>query len=314
MKKIILAIGVIILGLGFLLAGCGGTLGNSKEKVQGESGAYAMNVPADNPLFQFCSATSEHVHMLNSVLTVEAMINTNGGSGTVFSRGYGDLGSGSGIVLGVDPADGTAHFEAPDGDLNSLGTGGAGSTTVVNDGLWHHLAGVLVGLHPAVVHPATATCNAPALAGVAHVDIYVDGNLENCAAGAFPASIDDCITDGITEPCPNTIGRDLSTVVGAPRFIGIIDEVRLWKATRTQNQIMAWMESEIKGEEAWSIADPDNTIAGYWKFNEGTGQTATDSSGYGNNCAMFQCVGGTCGGQDEEFGDWFGAWAPGYPF
>ena len=57
---------------------------------------------------------------------------------------------------------------------------------------------------------------------------------------------------------------------------GKIAEARVWSVARTQQQI--W-------ENMYEIADPasDPTLLGYWKFNEGAGNTVKDYSMYGNN-------------------------------
>jgi hypothetical protein len=54
------------------------------------------------------------------------------------------------------------------------------------------------------------------------------------------------------------------------RFNGIIDEVRLWDVARTQQEIQQTMHQELDGSE--------QGLVGYWKFNEGTGNTAYDIS------------------------------------
>ncbi|HAN76291.1 MAG TPA: hypothetical protein DCQ31_00230 [Bacteroidales bacterium] len=58
-------------------------------------------------------------------------------------------------------------------------------------------------------------------------------------------------------------------------FNGLIDEVRLWNTVRNQNQIRL---------NACSINPATEGLAGYWRFNEGTGSPiATDLSGKGNH-------------------------------
>jgi len=58
-------------------------------------------------------------------------------------------------------------------------------------------------------------------------------------------------------------------------FDGIIDDVRIWNVARTQQQIQDNMNKELVGNETG--------LVGYWKFNEGTGTTAYDSTANGNN-------------------------------
>lgn len=57
---------------------------------------------------------------------------------------------------------------------------------------------------------------------------------------------------------------------------GKIAEARVWSVARTPEQI--W-------ENMYDIENPadDPTLLGYWKFNEGTGNTVRDYSMYGND-------------------------------
>lgn len=58
-------------------------------------------------------------------------------------------------------------------------------------------------------------------------------------------------------------------------FAGAIDEVRIWNAARSQTEIQANMSHPLTGTES-------NLIA-YWKFDEGTGTNAYDSTTNGHN-------------------------------
>ncbi len=57
---------------------------------------------------------------------------------------------------------------------------------------------------------------------------------------------------------------------------GMIAEARVWSVARTPEQI---------NESMYGIENPQNdaTLLGYWKFNEGEGNTVKDYSQYGNN-------------------------------
>jgi Concanavalin A-like lectin/glucanases superfamily len=69
------------------------------------------------------------------------------------------------------------------------------------------------------------------------------------------------------------IGYDSS---GTPDYIcGTLDEVRVWKVARTEAQIQANMNHSL------SLPQPD--LVEYWKFDEGSGTSASDSSGQGNS-------------------------------
>jgi len=60
-----------------------------------------------------------------------------------------------------------------------------------------------------------------------------------------------------------------------PRFFpGVIDEVRVWNFAKTAAQIQSLMNKILTGSESG--------LVGYWNFEEGDGQTASDGSGNGN--------------------------------
>ncbi len=58
------------------------------------------------------------------------------------------------------------------------------------------------------------------------------------------------------------------------RLQGAIDEVRIWKLERTQSEIQANMNRQITGTDA--------NLVGYWRMDEGSGNTVADQSGNGN--------------------------------
>lgn len=58
-------------------------------------------------------------------------------------------------------------------------------------------------------------------------------------------------------------------------FDGEIDDVRVWNVSRTQKQIQDNMNKELVGNETG--------LVGYWKFNEESGTTATDSTSNSND-------------------------------
>jgi hypothetical protein len=60
-----------------------------------------------------------------------------------------------------------------------------------------------------------------------------------------------------------------------PNFKGHLDEVRIWNVARTQEEIQVDMHRELGGNEPG--------LVGYWKFNEGSGDTAYDSSSNNND-------------------------------
>jgi hypothetical protein len=66
-------------------------------------------------------------------------------------------------------------------------------------------------------------------------------------------------------------------------FNGKIDEVRIWNVARAQPQIQNTMNT-ILTEEYYST--PDSGLVGYWRLDEGTGQTVEDLSFYASNAIL----------------------------
>ncbi|MCP4249380.1 MAG: hypothetical protein GY778_20240 [bacterium] len=68
-------------------------------------------------------------------------------------------------------------------------------------------------------------------------------------------------------------------------FDGLIDEVRVWNVARSQAEIAADMNRNLFGFETG--------LVGYWRFNDGVGQTAVDASPYGNHATLGTDADGT---------------------
>lgn len=49
---------------------------------------------------------------------------------------------------------------------------------------------------------------------------------------------------------------------------GLADDIRIWSRALSQEDIMGYMDQDVSGEE---------DLIGYWKFNEGTGNTVSNS-------------------------------------
>lgn len=136
-----------------------------------------------------------------------------------------------------------AHFEYADSrNVEAVGT------TPIQTNRWYHMAGV-----------RSSADNS--------LKIYVNGVLD-----APPLK---------TELPPNQ--QDSPVRLGAndpgwnidENFKGILDEVRIWKVARTQEQIQATMHAQLSGQE--------QGLAAYWRLNEGAGQAANDRTSFGNH-------------------------------
>jgi hypothetical protein len=136
------------------------------------------------------------------------------------------------------------NHRRPDKALFYASEGNAFSTSSVNTGEWIHLAGV---------YDTTGTST-----------IYVNGVPEDTSAA--PTSLP-------PNNFPFRIGAFSELGAGA-YFDGVIDEVRVWSVARSAQEIRANMYAQVD-----PAAEPD--LAGYWRFDEGTGDIAHDLSGNG---------------------------------
>jgi hypothetical protein len=273
-----------------------------------EKGAYAIEFPVVNSELKHIGI-GKGEDMSNSEITFEAWVkstkdenNENVLSGTIFVRGTGAF-----LYINSNVAKfqvGTTECDDP--DIPGIELCLASGTTNINDGNWHHVAGVLTST--AHAHTTTTDCTLDAMAGM-HVDIYVDGEWENCSGplSDYPDGIGVKCGD---YDCANYIGRDVAGTKSI--FKGIIDEVRIWKEARTAEQIKEWKDKEITPEN-WKQANPYGKLVGYWKFNEGAGDIANDASGYGNSGAKLLVTGTTEEGE-EITASWNDGWVTGYPF
>jgi hypothetical protein len=61
-------------------------------------------------------------------------------------------------------------------------------------------------------------------------------------------------------------------------FKGMMDEVRIWNVARTTAQIQGAMKTRLAGNEAG--------LVGYWRFDDGSGSSAIDSSASANPASL----------------------------
>jgi glucose/arabinose dehydrogenase len=168
-----------------------------------------------------------------------------------------------GAAFGVGIAGSRVRF------YTGAGASGADSEHVLEgksrvlDGAWHHVA-----------------CVRDAASGVK--SIYIDGALD-FASSSGVSTADLSYPNAGLGGAAGTLGPAL--VVGAgktaqqPDFDGSVDELRVWSVARTSGQILA------SYERALPVADAG--LVGAWRFEEGAGATAADTSGVGSPSALF---------------------------
>lgn len=134
------------------------------------------------------------------------------------------------------------------------------SDETYTDTEWHHIAGVLDS-------------------GVAY--LYVDGNLE-ASGGASLSTVD--------SGQKATIGRLYGDYSGYA-FLGSIDDVRFYDRGLESTDVALSMLS--------LPSSTDTGLKGYWNFDQGNGQVASDSSLYGNDGTL-----GASSSSDSYDPDW----------
>ncbi len=103
------------------------------------------------------------------------------------------------------------------------------------------------------------------------IKLYTDGNLvaENSNVSGNIAS----------SSHPLLIGTKNPEAPSGDFFNGIIDEVRIWETARSAFQIQQYMNLELQGAEVG--------LAGYWNFNEGSGNIVFDRSPNHNHGVLY---------------------------
>ena len=99
--------------------------------------------------------------------------------------------------------------------------------------------------------------------------LYVNGILDGSMSVSGPI---------ITTTQPVRIGGGAPPGASQIHFRGPIDEVRIWNVARSQTAIQAKMYQEIMGNEPG--------LVGYWRMNEGTGNTAFDQTSNHNDGSL----------------------------
>jgi hypothetical protein len=207
---------------------------------------------------QLNMGNSDTLMLTDTDFTVEAwMLSTSTACGWILGKHDAGWANGYGLMINhQDCAPNKACFDIAGDHLAAI------STSDVNDGQWHHIAGV---------YDASGTKR-----------IYVDGIMEASSPAPVPIPPN---TD------PFRVGY-LYDDHSREQFQGQIDEVRVWNVARTGAEIQSTMDTPLTGNEPG--------LVGYWKFDEGSGQTAYDSTVNGNNGQL-----GSTPGIDPDDPSWF---------
>ena len=158
------------------------------------------------------------------------------------------------VDMGTMPVGTRFTFNVLNGLLRiEIGGGGINSTVTVSDGNWHHVAATFDN------------------AATTKYQLYVDGS--PAGSGNIAQAINTAAGTNFYIGTRNDLVN---------RFLGLIDEVRIWNYARTQAQISADMNA--------SYCSPQPGLVAYYKMNQGIagGNNAgltnvIDNSGSGNN-------------------------------
>lgn len=156
---------------------------------------------------------------------------------------FGKTYPGESVGYNIENWGGKIVFELPTYDTKTGESAYLFSNAFIDDGNWHH-------------NSLTNNGN--------QIKLYIDGLFDSSKnlSLAWTGS-----------NAPFIIG---STILNPGQYPlnGQLDEVRFWNKTLTQEEIQANIYNEI---------EPQEGLVGYWKFNEGSGGIAHDSSGNGND-------------------------------
>jgi len=193
-----------------------------------------------------------------SEFTVEGWVNTSvSGAGVNDNWAIIDFDRSEYFNLYVTGDNGRVGFSSTD-NLANIQDLYSPTTATVNDGQWHHVAGVYDGTDKI---------------------IYIDG-LE--VARAPNAHLGRPIGTGSTRFGFIGDGSEATSFDGARNenyFQGRLDEVRVWSVARTQLEIQQDLDNCLNGDE------PGLDI--YYQMDEGTGTFLTDRTATGNTGELF---------------------------
>ena len=194
---------------------------------------------------QYALAAGSAASLMPQDMTVETWFDFTGTPGSFNSLVGKPYSTGSEDSFAIWFQSGALHAGPA---LNSTG----GSATIVWTpvaGEWHHAA---------MTYDHTAQLST----------FYIDGQAAACATNTAPAYDNSSVM----------IGADSNNGAIDGFFAGTLDEVRVFSAARTADQVWADMHTHRLGATA--------NLVGEWTFDEGSGQTAADSSGLANDVTL----------------------------
>ncbi|MEO8425117.1 MAG: LamG-like jellyroll fold domain-containing protein, partial [Actinomycetota bacterium] len=231
------------------------TAGNNAVQLDGADDAIDLGTGPASPL----GATNFTLELWFKRTGTGAIASTGSGGATsivpLISKGRSEADGttqDTNYMLGISTITGTgggtvanslaADFE--DRTLASNNNSPVFGTTAITMNVWHH---------------AAATFNGSQFC------LYLDGVLDGtCRATTLVPTF-----DSTQKPAIGTAYD--SNNVAAGRFLGQVDEARIWNVARTQAQIQGSMNAEI--------VSPVAGLLGRWGMNEGTGITAANTAG-----------------------------------
>jgi len=162
------------------------------------------------------------------------------------------------------------------------------SGVAVTDGLWHHMAVTWQSKTGEVVlydnaRPVWRVVRAKG-AAIPSGGTLVVGREQDCLGGCFDSAPGAAgRLDG-----QGPLDRLVYAAAGAQDFVGVVDEMRLWRVVRTPEEIRAAMGAD-DGRAPRGFASPGvdphhPDLVAYWRFDDGPGATqARDATGHGHH-------------------------------
>jgi len=315
---LLLILGLIGIIMGFVFSSCG--TGPLTKITINNKGAFALD-------FGNCSSQSTqpcYVGLGKSIssldgleLTVEAWVKSATSTGTTLQGGiFSRAGTGYGCLLFVD---GEAKFAMKNKDVTFTPYIVDSGFTFSNSAGWTHVAGVYANNHANVHATTTGTCTASARAGW-HLDIYINGVFQECAAATtlveIPANNEMIGRSQVNQGSAPWEEYDWQGIVidQATKLQAVVDEVRFWRVARTPDQIANCRSVELSVTGSGDCSVVGTGLIGYWRFNEGNGLDVADISGVMGNSGQTYYCDANCSAAAATSLPWEGGWTTGYQF